>query len=303
MIHTLGCGSAKPTLRHQPSCTVVEHHDNLYMVDCGEGAQHAFQKQRLKMSRLNHIFLTHLHGDHVFGIFGLIGTLALQSKGGNMVVHTFEEGRKILEQVNSYFNRDTPYKIEYNILNPTQEEIAFENNVLKVRTVPLLHRVNCVGYIFEEKEKARHLNREMCDFHQVPVSLYRDIKFGADLVKPDGTVIANEILTREATKAMSYAHLSDTAYYPELAEKVGPVDLMMHETTYLEDQIADAAKRGHSTAKQAAMTARDAGARWLLTGHYSSRYRDDEKFKTEAEEIFPRVILNREGLRVDLKSL
>lgn len=302
-IHTLGCGSAKPTKRHLPSCTVVEHHDNYYMIDCGEGAQRSFLFQGLKQGRLRHIFLTHLHGDHVFGLFGLIGTLALHNKGGDLTIHTFPEGKEIIETVNSYFLRDTPYELRFELLDPLKEEIAFENDVLRVRTVPLRHRIDCVGYVFEEKEKERRLLRDMCDFHGIPVSLYKDIKRGADLIKPDGTVIENKLLTGEPPKALSYAHLSDTAYFPELAEQVGPVDLMMHETTYLEENLADAAKRGHSTAKQAAQTALDAGVRWLLTGHYSSRYRDEERFKTEAEEIFPNVILNDEGLRIDLRKL
>lgn len=302
-VHTLGCGSAKPTPYHRPSSTVVEHHDNLYMIDCGEGAQLAFTRQKLRQSRLRHIFLTHLHGDHVFGLFGLMGTLALHGKGGHLTVHTFEEGRRILEHINSYFNRDTPFEVEYNILDPQKEEIAFETNLLRVRTIPLRHRIDCVGFIFEEKEKPRHIRKDMCEFHKVPYSLYNDLKAGMDLVKPDGTVVVNDLLTTSPTPSLSYAHLSDTAYFPELAGKVGPVDLMMHETTYLEDHAVDAVKRGHSTAREAARTARDSGARWLLTGHYSSRYHNDELFKKEAEEIFPNIILNKEGLQIDLTKL
>ncbi|MDE6537263.1 MAG: ribonuclease Z [Muribaculaceae bacterium] len=294
-IHTLGCGSAKPTLHHQPSCTVVNHHDSLYMIDCGEGAQLAFQRHKLRFSRLRHVFLTHLHGDHVLGLPGLVSSLALGGMGGDITIHTFAEGKKILEKIFYFFAGDTPFDVRFNIIQP-EEAVILDTPSLTVRTIPLRHRVPTVGYIFEEKEKPRHIKRDMIDFHQVPTHLIRRIKAGEDYVKPDGTVIANKILTTDPSPSLSYAHMSDTAYFPELAEKIGPVDLLFHETTYTELHKSEAAPRGHSTAKEAAMTARDAGAKALLTGHYSSRYKDDTVFLKEAQEVFPNVILNKEGL-------
>lgn len=302
-VHTLGCGSAKPTRKHSPSSTVVDYRGNLYMVDCGEGAQKAFAMAGLRQGRLQHIFLTHLHGDHVFGLFGLIGTLALHAKGGHITIHTFEEGRRILETVNAYFNRDTPFEVRYNILDPHRSEIALDTGKLRVRTVPLRHRVPCVGYVFEEAPHRRHINKEMCDFHGVPLHRLGEIADGADFTRGDGRVIPNAMLTRSPSPSLSYAHLGDTSYFQELAAEAGPVTLMMHETTYLDSHAAEAPRRGHSTARQAGITAREAGAEWLLTGHYSSRYDDDRAFAAEAGEEFPRVILNREGLSLDLMEL
>ncbi|MBD5298667.1 MAG: ribonuclease Z [Bacteroides sp.] len=298
-IHTLGCGSARPSLRHQPSSTVVNHRGNLFMVDCGEGAQLGLMRQRLPFNRLRHIFLTHLHGDHVFGLPGLVGTLALNNTGGDLTIHTFEEGKRQLESIFRYFNRDTPFDIRFNVIKP-EEAVILSTKSLTVRTVPLKHRVDTVGFIFEETPKLRHINPEMTRFHNVPHYMMNSLKEGADFITPDGRTIPNEILTTPPSPSLSYAHMSDTVYMPELAEKIGPVDLLFHETTYLEEHRALAAPRGHSTARQAAMVARDAGARCLLTGHYSSRYNDDFLFKREAEEIFPHVILNREGLVVQL---
>lgn len=298
-VHTLGCGSARPSLRHQPSCTVVEHRGSLYMIDCGEGAQLAFMRQRLSFSKLRHIFLTHLHGDHVLGLPGLVSTLALSGNGGELTIHTFEEGARQLGQMINYFCRDTPFKLDFHIIKP-EEALIFETKSLNVRTVPLDHRVPTVGYIFEEKPKQRHINSAMTTFHQVPVAMMKRIKAGEDFIKADGTVIPNSWLTTDADPSLSYAHISDTAYIPELGEKIGPVDLLFHETTYLEDLAKDAKERGHSTAKQAAMVAKAANAKKLLTGHYSSRYNDDTPFLNEAREVFPNVILNKEGLRVDL---
>lgn len=298
-IHTLGCGSARPSLRHQPSSTVVQHRGSLYMVDCGEGAQLAFMRKRLSFSKLRHIFLTHLHGDHVFGLPGLIGTLALGGIGGDLTIHTFEEGKKELSRILDYFSRDIPFQLNFNVITP-EERIILDTKSLTVRTVPLNHRIPTVGFIFEEKPKERHILPEMTNFHKVPISKMKDIKAGADFIKEDGTVIPNKLLTSDPTPSLSYAHISDTAYIPDLAEKIGPVDLIFHETTYLDDRLQDAIDRGHSTARQAATVARDAGAKRLLTGHYSSRYNDDSLFLQEAQEVFPNVILNKEGLTVNL---
>lgn len=265
------------------------------MIDCGEGAQLAFQRQRLKFSRLGHIFLTHLHGDHVLGLPGLVSTLGLGGTGGRLTIHTFAEGKNILSRIFSFFAGDLPFDVDFNIIKP-EEAVVFENNSLIVRTIPLKHRVPTVGFVFEEKPKPRHIRRNMIDFHQVPISRINRIKAGEDFIKPDGTLIPNSILTSDPTPALSYAHISDTAYMPGLAEKIGPVDLLFHETTYTDLHLSEAAPRGHSTASQAACVARDAGAKALLTGHYSSRYTDDSVFLKEAKDVFPNVILNREGL-------
>lgn len=299
VIHTLGCGSAKPSMRHQPSCTVVEHRGSLYMVDCGEGAQLAFMKQRLSFSKLRHIFITHLHGDHVLGLPGLLSTLALTGNGGEITIHTFPEGARLIKQLIDYFCRERPFEINFNIIKP-EEKVIFEGKSLTIRTIPLEHRVPTVGFVFEEKPKLRHILPEMTTYHQVPVAMMKRIKEGEDFIKPDGTIIKNELLTRPADPSLSYAHISDTAYIPGIANKIGPVDLLFHETTYLDDREADAIQRGHSTARQAAMVAREAGAKCLLTGHYSSRYNDDSKFLEEAQSVFPNVILNKEGLRIPL---
>lgn len=298
-LHTLGCGSAKPSLRHNPSSTVLNIREKLFMIDCGEGTQLELQRQRLKFSRLNNIFLTHLHGDHCLGLPGLISTLALLNKGGCVTIHTFKPGAKMFKKIFNYFCQDRPYEVIFNEIEP-EEALIYEDNSITVRTVPLNHRLPDVGFIFEEKPKQRHIIREMVDFYKVPIAQLSSIKDGNPFIREDGTIIPNEVLTRPATPSIRYAHISDTAYMPYLAEKIGAVDLLYHETTYLNEHSADAAQRGHSTAAQAAMTARDAGAKQLLTGHYSSRYKDESLFVKEAREIFENSILNKEGLKISL---
>lgn len=295
-LHTLGCGSAKPTIAHNPSSTVISVNGSLYMFDCGEGAQKMMQRMRLSFSRLNHIFLTHLHGDHVFGLPGLIGTMGMMERSGGITIHTFAEGEKILRELLDFFCRDMPFSIDFNIIRP-EEAVIYEDKHLTIRTLPLRHRLPTVGYIMEEKPHERHINRAMTDFHKVPVAMMRRIKAGEPFIKPDGTVIPAEMLTTPPTPSVSYAHISDTAYIPDLASKIGPVDLLFHETTYLDADQANAKKRGHSTAREAATVARDAGAKYLLTGHYSSRYAGKEHlFVEQASEVFPNTILNHEGL-------
>lgn len=271
------------------------------MIDCGEGAQKEIQRQRLKLPRLNHIFLTHLHGDHVFGLPGLIGTMALSGLKGDITIHTFEDGKRILTSIFDYFNRGLPIDIKFNVIKP-EEAIIFESTALMVRTIPLRHKIPAVGYVFEEKPRLRHIDRQMCDFHNVPLWAFNSIKAGNDFIKEDGTIIPNHILTKDPEPTRSYAHISDTAYMPELAEKLKGVDLLFHETTYLTQDKDKAKERGHSTAAQAAQVALDAQAGRLLTGHYSSRYKDDTLIADEARAVFPNVILGNEGIRIPVRD-
>ena len=298
-LFTLGCGSAKPAPPHQPSSTVLAIRNNLYMIDCGENAQSSFAALRLKRTRLSHIFITHLHGDHVYGLPGLIDTLALSGCTQEITIHTFREGADILYRIFKFFSPNLPLKISFNIIEYADAHIFDDDNV-SVCTVALDHRIPDVGFIFEEREHPRHIIPEMIDRYAIPYSEINNIKRGADFHTPEGIIIPNAELTTPPAPPVSYAHISDTAYIPDLAQRIGPVDLLMHETTYLNDREKDAAARGHSTAAQAAMTARDAGAKALLTGHYSSSYRDLLPFLKEAREIFPNVILNKELLTLSL---
>lgn len=300
-VHVLGCGSAKPSPAHNPSSTVINFRDNLFMVDCGEGAQKEFQRQRLKFSRLNHIFLTHLHGDHVFGLPGLIGTMALSGLEGDITIHTFADGVKILGEIFDYFNRGLPIDVRFNVIRP-EEATIFENHALKIRTIPLRHKIPAVGYVFEEKPRLRHIDRAMCDYHGVPQWQFNAIKAGEDFIKPDGTIVANTALTKTPEPPRVYAHISDTAYMPGLADKIRGADLLFHESTYLSDHTETARERGHSTAAQAARVAADAGVSRLLLGHYSSRYKSDKVFLEEAHPIFPHCICAYEGLRLNVRE-
>ena len=298
-VNILGCGSATPSVRHMPACQVIDFRDRLFMIDCGEGAQLQMMRQRLKFSRLSHIFISHLHGDHFLGLPGLLSTLALHEKGGKLTIHTFAEGARILQEIMAVFCRETSFEICYNIIKP-ERVVIFEDHALTVETFPLYHRVPCVGFKFSEKPKARHLRGDMIKFFNIPVSRLEDIRQGADYVTPDGTIISNERLTTPADPSVSYAYCSDTMYNPTVAEDVKGVDVLYHESTYADDFAEKAAPRGHSTAREAGRIAAAAGVGRLVLGHYSKAYDSEEPFLREALEEFPDVIAAREGLKIDL---
>ncbi|MDE6300631.1 MAG: ribonuclease Z [Muribaculaceae bacterium] len=299
-INYLGCGSATPTERHLPSCQVIDFRDRLFMIDCGEGAQLQLRRMHLKFSRLSHIFISHLHGDHFLGLPGLLSTLALHSVDSSVTVHTFPEGIEILRRLMRMFCHDTSFALHYEPVDPAGGLVLDERS-FTVRAFPLYHRVPCVGYVFEEKPKERHLRGDMIRFLNIPVSRIKDIKAGADYLAPDGRLWLNSELTTDPDPAMSYAYCSDTRFDMRVAEAVRGVDTVYHESTYLSDWEHKAAPRGHSTAAQAGMIAEAAGARRLVLGHYSKSYDDDSLFAREAATTFSgEIIAAREGLRIDL---
>lgn len=302
-IDILGCGSATPSARHQPSCQVVDFRDKLFMIDCGEGAQSSFRRMGLKFSRLGHIFISHLHGDHFFGLPGLLSTMSLHGVQGRVTIHLFREGAELLKSWMDFFNRQSSYEIVYDIIEPGERRVIYEDSALTVETFPLYHRIACTGFIFREKPKLRHLRGDMVKYLGIPVSQLQAIKEGADYVKPDGTVVPNDRLTTPPDPSVSYAYCSDTMYNPRVARDIAGVDTVYHEATYHSSLESTALERGHSTSLQAAMTARDAGANRLIIGHFSKRYLQGEQpLLDEAVTVFPSTILANEGLRIDLIS-
>ncbi len=270
------------------------------MIDCGEGAQRQYRMMRLKFSRLNHIFISHLHGDHFFGLPGLLSTLALHEVGGTIVIHTFQQGVEYLRRTMDLFCSDTSFNIEYDVITP-EHRVILDTKALTVETFPLKHRVPTVGFIFREKPKPRHIRPDMIAFHQVPVAQINAIREGADFMRPDGRIIPNALLTTDADPSLSYAYCSDTAFDPKIAEYLRGVDTIYHEATYLLDNAHKAAPRGHSTAAEAGQIAQAAGARRLILGHYSQAYTDDSLFAQEAATTFNgEIIAATEGLTIDL---
>ncbi|MDY4250418.1 ribonuclease Z [Bacteroides pyogenes] len=299
-LHILGCGSALPTTRHFPSSQVVNLRDKLFMIDCGEGAQLQLRRSRLKFSRLNRVFISHLHGDHCFGLPGLISTFGLLGRTADLHIHSPHGLEELFAPWMEFFHKTLPYKVLFHEFDTKRPEVVYEDRSLTVSTIPLKHRIPCCGFLFEEKQIANHIIREMTDFYKVPVYELNRIKNGADFVTPDGELIPNARLTRPAEPARKYAYCSDTAFHPQIAEQIKGADLLFHEATFAQDEEARARETFHSTAAQAARMAADAGVKRLVIGHFSARYEDESVLLDEARAVFPQTMLAKENLCVNV---
>ena len=294
-INILGCGSALPTTRHLATSQIVDLRDKLYMIDCGEGTQVQMRRMRVRFGRLAHIFISHLHGDHCFGLPGLISTLGMLGRTGELVVHGPKEVETYLRPVMDLFCRGMEFEVRFNPVDTRSHSLVMEDRSLSVYSIPLKHRIPTCGYLFAEKPKEAHIIREMTDFYQVPVRCMKDIKQGQDYVTPEGEVVPNSRLTRPAAPPKRYAFCSDTAYNRSIIPIIEGADLLYHEATFAECDLARAKETFHSTARQAAEIARDAHVKRLVIGHYSARYEDLSELHREAEAVFPGTILGNEG--------
>ena len=294
-INILGCGSALPTTRHLATSQIVDLRDKLYMIDCGEGTQVQMRRMRVRFGRLAHIFISHLHGDHCFGLPGLISTLGMLGRTGELVVHGPKEVETYLRPVMDLFCRGMEFEVRFNPVDTRSHSLVMEDRSLSVYSIPLKHRIPTCGYLFAEKPKEAHIIREMTDFYQVPVRCMKDIKQGQDYVTPEGEVLPNSRLTRPAAPPKRYAFCSDTAYNRSIIPIIEGADLLYHEATFAECDLARAKETFHSTARQAAEIARDAHVKRLVIGHYSARYEDLSELHREAEAVFPGTILGNEG--------
>lgn len=299
-LHILGCGSALPTTRHFPTSQIVNVRDKLFMIDCGEGAQLQFRKSHLKFSRLNHIFISHLHGDHCFGLLGLISTLNLLGRTAELHIQSPKGLETLLTPMLDFFNRQMTYKVLFHEFDTKEPMQIYEDRSLTVTTIPLRHRMPCCGFLFAEKRRPNHIIREMVDFYQVPVYELNRIKNGADYVTPEGKTVSNNLLTRPSAPSRSYAYCSDTIYLPSIVEQIKGVDLLFHEATFANEDAPRAKETFHTTAAQAAEIARRAEVKKLLIGHFSARYEDENVLLQEASAIFPDTQLAKETLCVSV---
>ena len=299
-LHILGCGSALPTTRHFATSQVVNLRDKLFMIDCGEGAQMQLRKSRLKFSRLNHIFISHLHGDHCFGLMGLISTFGLLGRTAELHIHSPKGLEELLAPMLNFFCHTLAYKVIFHEFDTRQASVIYEDRSMTVTTIPLRHRIPCCGFLFAEKTRPNHIIRDMIDFYKVPVYELNRIKNGADYITPEGEVIANARLTRPSDPPRRYAYCSDTIFRREIAEQISGVDLLFHEATFAESELARAKETYHTTAAQAGRIAVEAGVRRLVIGHFSARYEDENVLLKDASAIFPDTILAKENLCISL---
>lgn len=294
-LNILGCYAATPRTLTNPTSQVLEIKNHLFLIDCGEGTQVQLRKNKIKFSRIDHIFISHLHGDHFFGLPGLISTLRLLGRDKELHIYGpvgIKQGITLMLKLGDSW---TNYPLIFHELDSKRPELIFEDENVSVETIPLEHRVYTNGFLFREKIGERKLNIEKVAKYKVDKAYFRNIKKGKDVISEDGTLIPNKLLTLDPPAPKSYAFCSDTVYRPEIVPQIMQVDALYHESTFLQSEEHLTEKTKHATAKEAASIAKSADVGALLLGHYSTRYKSIEYFKKEAEEIFPNVLLADDG--------
>lgn len=291
----LGCYAATPRTLTNPTSQVLEIKNHLFLIDCGEGTQVQLRKNKIKFSRINHIFISHLHGDHFFGLPGLISTFRLLGRDKEMHLYGPKGIKQAITLLLKLGDSWTNFPLIFHELTSKEQELVYEDDKVTVETIPLDHRVYTNGFLFREKMGERKLNFEAVAEFKIGKAYFQNIKNGKDVTLEDGRKISNEQLTFNPPKPKSYAYCSDTAYKPELVPMIKNVDWLYHESTFLDSEMHLSAKTKHSTAKEAASIAKAANVGKLILGHYSTRYKSIELFKEEASTIFPNVELADDG--------
>lgn len=292
----LGCYAATPRTFTNPTSQVLEISNRLFLIDCGEGTQVQLRKNKVKFSAINHIFISHLHGDHFYGLIGLISTFNLLNRNNPLTVYGPVGVKEIIKLQLKLSNSWPQYELNFVELSSNQSEVVFEDDKVIVKTIPLKHRIYTNGYLFQEKPKERKLNIAAVQEYQIETCYYQNIKNGKDITLDNGKIVSNELLTFDPPAPKSYAFCSDTVYNEDIVQIINGVDVLYHESTFLESEEVLAEKTMHSTAKQAAKIAKQANVKQLLLGHYSTRYESIESFKDEAQTIFEQTLLSNDGV-------
>ena len=298
----LGCHSATPRINAFPTSQYLEINNSHFLIDCGEGTQRQMRKYKVGFSKINHIFISHLHGDHFYGLVGLLATFGILNREKELHIYGPKGIKEVtllqLKTSQSHAN----FKIIFHELVSKKSELIYEDEKVSVKTIPLNHRVYTNGYLFTEKEKSRKLHTEnIRNYKEIDKADYLNIKAGKDIILSSGEVISNSELTIPPSKPLSFAFCSDTSYKPDIITVIENTDLLYHEATFLSDREDLAKKTKHSTTKQAAKIAKEANVNQLVLGHYSGRYKDISLFKKEAQEIFKNTELAEPGKVFSIK--
>ncbi len=291
----LGNNSAIPAHGRHPTSQVVTLRDKLFLVDCGEGTQLQMSHYKIKRSKISHIFISHLHGDHYFGLIGLLNSFGLQSR--TTALHIYAPGplKEILQLQLECAHTVLPYPLHFQALEDSQNGTLVREDDVEITAFPTHHHIDCYGFLFKERRPKRRIAPEKIKPHHIPYSFYRNLQNGEDFVDEQGTLVKNELLTTDPPEARCYAYCADTLYDERILQYITHCDMIYHEATYLHKELDRARSRYHTTAQQAATLARKAGVKRLLIGHYSSKYQDLEPFAAETEPIFKNTTISQEG--------
>ncbi|MBK8483970.1 MAG: ribonuclease Z [Saprospiraceae bacterium] len=301
-LQLLGCSAALPAFNRLPSAQVLNIHEKLFLIDCGEGTQFQLKKYGIRKSRIDHIFISHLHGDHVFGLPGLITSYNLMDRKEDLNIYAPQGIEEMITQILSFSSGELHYKICFHNITDFQGKIIFEDEHVKVKSLPLNHKIPTSGFLFEEKLARRKLNLQAINELGISKEYWKQIEEGFDISLSDHSKISNSQLVLDQQKTRKYAYCSDTRYELSLIPYLKNISLLYHETTYLDELSLKAQDNGHSTAIQAAKIALAANVKTLLTGHYSSRYEKLDPILKECQSIFENTILGTEGLIIKVDS-
>ena len=297
-INILGCYAATPRSFTNPTSQVLEIQNNHFLIDCGEGTQVQLRRNKIKFSKIKHIFISHLHGDHFYGLVGLVSTFRLLNRETELHIYGPKGIKEIITLQLKLANSWTNFPLIFHELTSKEPQVIYENSKVTVSTLPLKHRIYTNGFLFREKEGDRKLLIDKAEEYNIDFSLYKSLKKGKDVVSEDGKLIANHLVTADPPPPKSYAYCSDTVFDVELVPLIKGATVLYHESTFLEEQAELAFPTKHSTAKQAATIAKAAEVEKLILGHYSTRYTNIELFRTEATTIFPDIILADDGKEI-----
>jgi ribonuclease Z len=298
----LGCHSATPRVNAHPTAQLLQIKNHNFLIDCGEGTQVQMRKYKISFAKVKHIFISHLHGDHFYGLIGLISTFGLLNREKEIHIYGPVGLKKIIQLQLEISKSKAGFPIVFHELKSRKSELIYEDNKVTVHTIPLKHRIYTNGFLFTEKPSLRKLNiKEVESYPEIERCDYYNLKKGKDFICNDGSVIKNEKLTLPPNEPLSYAYCSDTRYDPSITNLIANVDMLYHESTFLNDKEELATKTGHSTALQAAKIAAAAQVKILLLGHYSNRYRVLSAFQKEAQKAFQHTLLAVEGTTFEVE--
>lgn len=298
----LGSNSALPTTKRYPTAQVLNVLERFFLIDCGEGTQIQMKRFRVPMSRINHIFISHTHGDHIFGLIGLLSTYALQGRKSDLHIYGHSKLEKLITFQLELLETKKQYDIYFHTIFGKETQTLFEDDKVIVQSFPLKHgAMPCAGFLFREKDRPRTLIADLLDFYNVPIRCRQSLKMGEDFVTEEGEVISNKKLTKDPLPTRSYAFCTDTAPYKKIIPVIENVDLLYHEATFLKTEVKLAKATYHSTAEQAAKMAEEANAKKLIIGHFSSRFKTLDAHLKEAKTIFENTQLAEDGKKFSIE--
>ena len=298
----LGCNSAIPTIDRHPTSQLLNVNERFFLIDCGEGTQIQLRKNGLNFQRIGHIFISHLHGDHYFGLIGLINTMHLLGRNKELHIYAHKFLKGIIDLQMEASSTELRFPLFFHDIPVDTEEVLYEDSNIQIRNLLLDHSIACSGFLFKEKKALRTILKEEVLKYNIPFSYYEKLKLGKDFIDNNGKRIKNNKVTKNNSKPHSYAFCSDTRFLADIANKISNIDLLYHEATFKQDLQDRASETGHSTTLEAATIAKKANVHRLLIGHFSQRYKNLEELKNEAKKIFPETLLAYSGLTLEFKD-